>query len=193
MLIVSNVWALNVSINTAVQGGDKPVIDGQTNLPDNTDLMISIKRNESSYGGQAKVKVTGGKFHAGPFTQKGAPFNPGIYTLLVTAPYAPTQPSSVQSIIGGHGENISGNLVKKGSLGKLVEYKTTFKIAGGVSTDKDKQARQQDKKDRHEWWLKSCKDLCTASQLQYGQSSGKMYDFDWDKCYNKCLAEEGKK
>jgi len=193
LLTVSNAWGLNVTMSTDVKGGDKPFVDGKTNLPDNTDLMISIKRKESSYGGQAKAKVSGGQFHAGPFTQKASPFNPGTYILKVTAPFAPTQPSSVQSIIGGHGEKLNGPLVKMGAIGKLVEYTTIFKIAGVVSSEKDKQARQQDKKDKHEWWLKNCKDICIASQVQYGQRTGNMYNFDWDRCYNKCLAEEGKK
>ncbi|NVN91923.1 MAG: hypothetical protein HXX11_15155 [Desulfuromonadales bacterium] len=193
ILSVSNVCALDVSIKTEVKGGDKPVVDGKTNLPNDTDLMVSIKRKESSYGGQAKIKVAGGQFHAGPFTQKGLPFNPGIYALTITVPFAPTQPSSVQTIIGEHGEKMLGSLVKKGALGKIVEYRTVFKIAGAVSVDKDKQARQHDIKDKHEWWLKNCKDICNTSQIQYGQKTGNMYDFDWDRCYNKCLTNERKK
>jgi hypothetical protein len=193
LLTVSNAWGLNVRITTKVKGGDKPFVFGKTNLPDKTELVISIKCKKSSCGGQAKAIVSGGIFHAGPFTQKGAPFNLGIYTLTVTAPFAPLQPSSVQAFFGAHGENLNGPFVKKVGIGKLVEYQTSFKIAGAVSAEKDDQARKQDKNDIHEWWQNQCLDLCIAAQDQYGKRTGNMYNFDWDQCYNKCLLEEGKK
>ncbi|HET6418652.1 MAG TPA: hypothetical protein VFG19_00755 [Geobacteraceae bacterium] len=186
---VSEAFALNVTMSTKIQGGDKPIVVGKTNLPDGTDLMVSIERNKSAYGGQSKVKVSRGEFRAGPFTQKGSAFNPGTYTLKITVPFAPTQPSSVQSVIGDHGQELQGSLVKRGALGKFAEYHSTFKVAGAVSAIKDKMARQQDMKDRHEWWIKNCKDICTASQVQ----SGDITNFDWERCYNKCLAEEKKK
>jgi hypothetical protein len=186
---VSEAFALNVTMSTKIEGGDKPIVIGKTNLPDGTDLMVSIERNKSAYGGQSKVKVARGEFRAGPFTQKGSAFNPGKYTLKITVPFAPTQPSSVQSLIGDHGQKLQGSLVKKGALGKFAEYRSTFIVAGAESAEKDKIARQQDKKDRHEWWIKNCKDICTAAQVQ----SGNITNFDWERCNNKCLAEEGKK
>lgn len=184
----SEAFALNVTMSTKIQGGDKPIVLGKTNLPDGTDLMVSIERNKNAYGGQSKVKVSRGEFRVGPFSQKGSAFNPGTYTLKITVPFAPTQPASVQSVIGDHGQKLQGSLVKKGALGKFAEYRTSFKVAGAESVIKDKMARQQDKKDRHEWWIKSCKDICTTAQVQ----SGDITDFDWERCYNKCLAEEGK-
>jgi hypothetical protein len=186
---VSEALALNVTMSAKIEGGDKPFVLGKTNLPDGTDIMISIVRKESSYGGQSKVKVTHGEFRTGPLSQKGGVFNSGVYTLKITVPFAPTQPSSVQAIIGSHGEKLQGSLVKKGALGKFVKYCSTFKIGGTVSNEKDEMSRQQDKKDRHEWWLKSCKDICVTAQVQSGDTT----NFDWDHCYNKCLAGEGKK
>lgn len=178
--------AINVTLSANAEGGDKPVIVGKTNLPDGTDLMISIKRASSSYSGQSKVKVSNGAFRTGPFTQKGAAFNPGTYELKVTTPYAQVQPKAVQAQIGERGEKLQGVLTKKGSTSRQVEYKTTFKVDGVVSAEKDKSARAQDKKDTQEWIIKSCKDICTAAQLQ----SGSIKNFDWERCYNKCMAEQ---
>jgi len=148
VLSVSEAFALNVTMSTKVEGGGKPVVVGKTNLPEGTDLMVSIKRKKSAYHGQIKVQVSRGEFWAGPFTQKGSAFNPGTYTLEITVPFAPSQPASVQSQIGDHGEKLQGPLVKKGALGKYAEYRSTFKVAGEESAEKDKMARQQDKKER---------------------------------------------
>lgn len=167
-VLIPNAWALNVSMSIKTEGGNKPAVIGKTNLPDGTDVMVSISRKESSYSGQAKAKVTKGEFRTASFTQKGAPFNPGIYKLEVTVPYAPTQPASVKAIIGEHGERLQGNLVKKSALGKYAVYRTTFKIGGTVSAEKDKVARQQDKRDVEEWKNKNCKDICITLQVQSG-------------------------
>ena len=49
--------ALNVSLSAKTEGGSKPIVTGVTNLPDGTDLMITISRTESQYMAQDKVKV----------------------------------------------------------------------------------------------------------------------------------------
>lgn len=188
----SPVWALNVTLTTKVEGEGKPVIMAKTNLPDGTKLLVTISRKESSYMGQDRTQVSNGGFRVGPFSQKGAPLNPGTYTLEVTSPLATLQPQSVQVAIGQDGNKLEGLLAKKSEFGgRVVEYKTTFQVGGGATSPKmDEATRQKTKKDTHEWWIQSCKDNCNITK-GYAAKRGEL--FDWDQCYSKCLVDEPKK
>ncbi|PWB82135.1 MAG: hypothetical protein C3F08_00410 [Candidatus Methylomirabilota bacterium] len=104
-------------------------------------------------------------------------------------PIAAVQPASVRSVIGRDASNLEGPLVKYSTFGgKVVEFQTSFRVGvGKPSPEADRAARTQANKDRHEWWLRSCKSNCNLVQGA-ARSRGEL--FDWDSCYNKCLAEE---
>lgn len=190
-LFSAHASALTVAVTANSDGADKPIITGATNLPDDIDLMITLRRNESHYMAQDKVKVKGGAFRAGPFTQKGAGLNPGTYTLEVSMPIAAVQPPPTWPVIGNDGANLQGPLAKRSKFGgKVVEYKTSLKIGGGPSAEKDKLTRAQSEMDDHSWWLQSCKDTCNMAQnIARKQSEA----FDSERCYYKCVADEPKK
>ncbi len=184
LLPATNVLAINVTLTTTVEGNDKPVISGKTNLPDGTDLSVSLSRKSSSYSGQCFTKVNNGQFKTTPYTQHGAPLNPGNYVVSILTPYAPVQPKSVQKIIGGHGEYLKGALVKKEELGKLIRYKTTYKVAGLNSPQKDKEAREKEKVALEEWQRRSCYDICTLKV-----ASGSVKQLNYDICVDQCMAK----
>lgn len=181
--------ALTVTMKTNVEGGDRPTIIGTTNLPDGITLMVTVSRKASRYSAQSKVEVKGGVFRAGPFSQKEAALNPGSYELSVTTPLASFQPPHTWPVIGNEGARLQGPLVKKSKFGgKVVEYRTSFAVAGGkADAAKDRAARVQDAKDMHEWWLRSCKNNCDTVR---GLAVQRREPFDWDRCYYKCVAEE---
>ncbi len=188
-LVAITLWvassnAFVVTIDAKTDGKNKPSVTGITNLPDGTDLMISIIRKESSYSGGIKSKVLNGKFNAGPFSQYGNPLNPGKYSLEITVPYAQVQPKRILPLIGNRGEKLEGPLSKKEALGRLVKYKTSFKIDGVVSIANDKEAKKKDKAATEEWKRKSCADICSLSQINSGIS---VLKFDFDGCMAKCL------
>lgn len=189
MLIPSVACALNVTVRAKAEGGDRPVIVGVTNLPDGIELMITIRRKESSYMAQNKARVKDEAFRAGPFSQRGAGLNPGTYTIEVSSPLASLQPPHTWPTIGNDGAKLQGPLVKKSPYGgKVVEYKSSFTIGGGKSSpEQDRAARAQAEKDQHEWWLRSCKDNCNLVQ-RVAQKRGEA--FNWDRCYYKCVADE---
>ena len=189
LLVPLGANALNVTITAKAEGGDKPKIAGTTNLPDGIELMVTIRRKESSYSAQSKTRVKGGAFRAGPFSQKGAGLNPGIYTIEVSSPLASLQPPPTWPVIGNDGAKLQGPLVKKSPYGgKVVEYRTSFKVGGGKSSpDQDRAARAQAEKDQHTWWLASCKSNCNMVQ---GLAKKRGEAFDWDRCYYKCVADE---
>ena len=182
-------YALNVTLSAKAEGGGKPTITGRTNLPDGIELMISITRKESQYMAQDKVKVKDGAFRSTEFSQKGNPLNPGKYVIGVVMPVAAVQPPNTWPVIGNEGAKLEGALVKKNSFGgKIVELKTPLVIGSGqASAEQDKKAREQEQKDRHEWWLRSCTDTCKMTQA-LAQKRGEA--FNWDRCYYKCVADE---
>jgi hypothetical protein len=183
-------WALNVTMSVKAEGGDKPVVVGTTNLPDGVELMVTIRRKESSYMAQSKTQVKDGAFRAGPFSQRGYALSPGIYSIEISSSLAFFQPPSTWPIIGNDGAKLQGPLVKKSQFGggKVVEYETSLTVAAGkTSPEQDRAAQAQPEKDEHELWLRSCKDTCNLLQ-RVAQKRGEA--FNWDRCHYKCLADE---
>lgn len=189
ILMATPVWAFTVTISAKVEGDGRPTVIGATNLPDGTELMVTIRRPESRYMAQDKARTSNGAFRAGPFSQKGGSLNPGVYTVEISSPIAAVQPPAVRSVIGHEGANLQGPLAKRSTFGgKVVEYQMSFTVGGGnVSSDRDRATRSQADKDKHEWWLKSCKSNCNLVQ---GVARNRGEPFEWDRCYAKCLAEE---
>ena len=118
----------------------KPIVSGQTNLPSQTSLMISID-SEDGFTAQAKAAVVGGRYQAGPFSDKGNGLKTGRYKANVMTPAMFTQPPSVQAILGKKGEKLTGSLVQEDNemgLGRMVEANSSFFI--GKSVDAAKKA-----------------------------------------------------
>lgn len=114
----------------------RPKIIGETNLPDNTELSVTVSGKSTNFTGQDKASVQAGRFQAGPFGPSNG-LNPGQYTVDVVMPIPPIQPDSVRAVIGQNGENLKGSLVTKGQLGVSVEVEQQFKITPtGITSGK---------------------------------------------------------
>jgi hypothetical protein len=181
-----------VTIAATADGAEKPAIIGTTNLPDGIELMVTVRRRESAYMAQDKARVREGAFRAGPFSNKGAALNPGTYTIEVTMPSASLQPPPTWPVIGNGGVKLEGPLAKTSRFGgKVVEFKTTFKVGSGQrSPERDKAARAESARDSHAWWLRSCTSTCNLTQ-EYARRHNE--SFDWQRCYYKCVADEPQK
>lgn len=151
--------ALTPILKTTIENPARPVVVGQTNLPDGTKLMLTISRKESRFEAQAKVTVDKGAFRSEQFSQKGADLNPGKYTLEIVMPVSQMQPGEVRMVIGNEGEKLSGPMVEKGVIGRTVRYVTTFKSGGPSSAQADRAARAREKSDRERWIDESCQDI----------------------------------
>lgn len=160
-----NAHALVVTMSAKSDGGTKPSISGVTNLPDGTDLMLTITRRESSYSAQNKFKVVSGKFKSAPFTFGGEQLNPGLYKVVISTPIATLLPASTWSVVGEQGEKMSGPLVTKTSFGgKTVKYTTTFNLGAGPSSpEKDTKSRVSVAKDKEAWIIDACRTVCTTT------------------------------
>lgn len=113
-------------------GGLKPTLEGRTNLPSGTQLIVTLRHGAPSYDAQSKLAVEpNGCFATDQFTDDGGDLSPGRYSVLVTMPVSSGQPDSVQRIIGTHGEYIIGPFVKRLHRDRFAEYRTSVVIAPG--------------------------------------------------------------
>jgi hypothetical protein len=114
-----------------------------SNLPDDSELLLTLSRRQANYSGQTKATVVRGIFSAGPFGAHGSLLPPGDYEIEVVFPLAFTQPSSVRQVVGQNNEKLKGRLVEKGSLGVIAKQVTRVNIGGAASPEADKKARAE--------------------------------------------------
>jgi hypothetical protein len=181
-----SVSALSVTLSATTEGGDRPVVVGKTNLPNDTELLIVLSRKESSYNASSKATVSGGAFRAGPFSQKRNGLNPGAYVLRITMPAAPVQPPSILPTLGRNGSKLSGPLVSHDEFfGNVVEFQRTITIGQVAKVPElDKAARAQSEIDKLDWVLQSCKEGCRLIQ---SKALNRNEPFSYDACFRSCV------
>jgi hypothetical protein len=189
--------ALEPTVKINIETPQRPVVNGQTNLPDGTELMISISRKESNYSAEDEVKVAGGKFRRQEFSQKGSDLNHGKYSVEVLMPFPGVQSEGVRSVIGEHGEELTGPLVKHEELGNLVKYVSTFQVGEAADEKADNKARAQEKKDKKKWIRDSCNWIfdTTETLRREGKLTGRELTPDERQAkFDNCVKEvSGKK
>jgi hypothetical protein len=184
-LLSASAFALNVNITTNIEGGGKPKVIGQTNLPDGMKLMIKISRKVSAYMAQDKATVLNGRFQAGPFTQKGQPLNSGTYTLEITSPFASLQPQPVRDVIGKDGGNLQGPYVGELPLNEQkVEYVDTFEVGDGALEQLDRKTRRRSEEESYKWWSETCELSCASDKKAAARGNTA---FNWDSCFSGCM------
>lgn len=145
------------------EGSAFPTVVGVTNLPDDTKLLIGLRRKEANYFAQAHVVVGGGQFKSEKFTALGKPLPPGNYSLEITMPLASVQPSTVQDIIGKGGERLTGKLVERSPLGVVLNSVTAINIGGAASRSADDAARRESDAAMEKWRRESCQYIAQLS------------------------------
>lgn len=163
--------------HVTVEGdASKPILVGMTNLPEGTKLLITISRSESGYRAQDNpVVLKDGTFKTVRFSNRGNPLTSGEHIVEVLMPLPSVQPRNVQAIIGRSGENLSGDLVNKDSIGVTVEYHTSFTVAGPKSKSKDDAAWSETVQKKLEWIRQSCRG-------SFGFSGA-----DFQQCYDEAV------
>lgn len=121
--------ALEAELRIHIEQLPRPVVSGTTNLPDGTELLVTVERADIGYKAQAKTSVQGGRYKAGPFSHRDHNLPPGGYTVEVLMPIPPVQPASVRAVIGDAGQHLTGNLVSPGPLGHYVVVKASVAFA----------------------------------------------------------------
>jgi hypothetical protein len=87
---------------------------GKTNLPDQMELLVSLKDKTSGYTGEDNVSVIKGQFESEDFTNSGASLPAGQYEVSINSGLPGIQPDDVKNVIGKNGENLTGQFVKAG-------------------------------------------------------------------------------
>ncbi|EPY03904.1 hypothetical protein PAALTS15_27394 [Paenibacillus alvei TS-15] len=124
---------VELSVNENVAAG-KVSLTGITNLPDGTGLMITVS-NENGFRAQSSAVVISNEFMTEEFSNNGQALESGAYNVDVTMPIASVQPDAVKKIIGENSENLKGDLVKEGDLGKTVNYSKSIIVEGASKVD----------------------------------------------------------
>lgn len=130
-----------VRLSLTVSGSASGVhLEGQTNLPDGTMLMLDVAEKAYTklapyadargyYYADGRAFARSGRFRSRTFTYGGSRFPAGQYRAEVIMPFAGIEPAEVKAIIGWKGENLRGPLVKSaGGAGsvRMVEAPPTW-------------------------------------------------------------------
>lgn len=121
-----------ISINVVVLPGRRVRVVGTTNLPENTNFLVTVEDTVPGFIGQTKCRVRAdGRFETESFGAKtGLP--DGVYTAQVVMPWTLLQPAQVQNITGVKGEHLTGPLVAKrdGQFGVTLTATKEFSVGG---------------------------------------------------------------
>ena len=102
-----------------------------TNLPDETVLMVSLRRGDyntdDNFTAQDKTTVSNGKAESNAFSNKGEALE-GNYDLSISMSIPSTQSDAVREVIGQSGEYMTGPIVEDSGIGssKVVSALYTF-------------------------------------------------------------------
>lgn len=137
---VAEVEPIDVTISTDVslRTDRRLMVEGETNLPDGTQLQIVVEREISRVRWQARTGVTDGIFAAGPFGS-GSGLPDGGYVVRVEVAEASVQPQSVQALIGNQGQHLAGELVRQSrhGLGQVATYSRRFLVGSEPRQTRD--------------------------------------------------------
>ena len=125
--------AFEPSMILTTDKSSRPIIFGTTNLPDGTQLMVSITKDHGGYAAGSKTTVTAGHFATEQFSNAGQPLVSGLYKMDVQMVLPGLQPDAVRAAVGDHGQMMSGALVVKVMSDFTVSYHATFQLGTAVA------------------------------------------------------------
>lgn len=138
---------VNISVNieasaTAVDAKHIE-IKGTTNLPDDTELNITVEDSKEEWRSQTKAVVSNGAFLISNL-EIAYGLSPERYKIDITQIVPPFQPESVKKVIGGHGEYLTGALVSDSPMGKTAQL--SIYLTQGSNAEISAARKAEDKK-----------------------------------------------
>lgn len=116
---------LDVMLNaTADDDKGTPTFTISTNLPDETELMLTLS-NSNNFNAQAKVIVENGTATSETFSDHSKPLS-GEYTLSISMSLPQYQSDAVREVIGENGENMTGQYVEPAEISDSNIVKADF-------------------------------------------------------------------
>ena len=126
-------FEVTVDVN-AHKDGNSVVFDIETNMPDETVLMLTLSNGDyntdNAFTAQTKVTVTDGKATSEGFSNKGEALS-GDFDLSISMSLPSLQSDAVRAVIGENGEHMQGNLVETSTLGSSNTIKAMFNVSLG--------------------------------------------------------------
>lgn len=143
-------------------------IEGHTNLPEGTELTVSIQRVPVLAG--TGVTVHGGRFSADLFPRLREPIPNGAYDVAVSTPLADLQPTAVRAALGPDYRAVTGPQVVTSIIGgKIIEYAAKATIGGLPNPAADKAARKRAYREFEANSLRGCEELPASAERITGQ------------------------
>lgn len=162
-----------------------------TNLPDTTELMISVTElNNGEYRGQTKVTVMNGEAQTEWFSNKGDALRNGEYELSISMSLPRLQSEEVQAVVGENGEFMKGEYVEKGEIedAYYISKTTTITLSEGASAEAKVADNEEHKQIVAQFYneLKSeyYSQLSSYNELEFGQ-----FIADWNRRRNEAQAK----
>lgn len=147
---------LQLEATTRLAGGHA-IVEGRTNLPEGTELMVSIGRPSIAYGASDKTAVRkNGTFSGVPFTMNNGPLPPGQYEIDVIAPIYDVQPTSIKYRLGPDYAYFLGPMKVKSDMGTTLEYRASFTVPGTLSDVEAKAIRNRRVREVQEQFIADC-------------------------------------
>lgn len=130
-----------VTIDVASRLGQdrRLTVEGETNLPDDTRLLVLVERELSGVRWRERVSVARGGFVAGPFGP-GSGLPDGDYRVTVEVQEGSVQPASVRARLGEDNEHLQGPLVEQSrhGLGQVARFNKRFLVGSETRHTQDR-------------------------------------------------------
>ncbi len=127
-----------ISTTASLRSDRRLMVEGETKLPDEALIQVTIEREISRVRWQERTSVSQGRFNAGPFGS-GSGLPDGRYIVSVQLSEASVQPRAVQARIGNEGEYLAGELVSqtRHGLGQVATYSRSFLVGSEPRRTRD--------------------------------------------------------
>jgi hypothetical protein len=132
-------------------------VEGRTNLPDGTQLMLRLQRGPV-FGGD-KEFVQNGRFQEDIYPKDGKPIPSGSYDVEVSTPLGDIQPANIKEQLGSDYEALTGPFLVKDEVsgGRIIDYTTKAHIGGAVDPRADEEARKAAYREHEAYSEKACR------------------------------------
>jgi len=129
---------VEISAQVALRSDRRLMVEGESNLPDETLIQIIVEREISSVRWRERTRVEDGVFAAGPFGP-GSGLPDGGYNVRVDVSEGSVQPLAVQARIGHEGQHLAGELVSQSrhGLGQVATYSQRFLVGSEPRRTRD--------------------------------------------------------
>ena len=131
-----------IKANVKSKEDAKVMVVGNTNLPDTTELIISISNDTVGFEDSCNSVVERGQFSSGLLGYDGG-LKAGKYRVEIIMPIPSTQSDYVRRIIGASGEHLSGPLVSELAQEKLVEYSFPYTVGSSKQIELEENQHMQ--------------------------------------------------